>query len=167
MKTIVKAAVLGVALLGASLSATAANIAVVNLSEVFQQAPQKARIEKQLQQEFQGRVAELKRIEDAIRASAEKQKKDAQLMTAEQRTQGLRKLEEMQADYQLKAKALDEDNRRRQAEERQKLLESMEGVIRTIAEQKGYEVVIQASAVVYAKDTVDITAQVIQGMSKK
>lgn len=59
-----------------------------------------------------------------------------------------------------KAQKFEEDNRRRQMEERNKILSRIQDSIKSVAAKEGYDVVIDANAVAYAKDSVDITSKV-------
>ena len=52
-------------------------------------------------------------------------------------------MESLKSEYQLKGKALDEDLRRRQGEEQNKLLVKVQKAINTIAEKDQYDLVLQ------------------------
>ena len=87
-------------------------------------------------------------------------------MSADERTKMQRKLAELQADYNLKGQALQEDQRRRFSEEQKKVLEKIQTAVDGIAKSQGYDLVLNGQAVVYGSDKVDISSQVIQQVSK-
>jgi len=153
-------------LLAAPLMAQAQNIAVVDMQAVFEQLPQREQVSKTLKSEFGDRVAAVQKIQNDLRGLMEKQQRDGALMSSTQKTDLVRKMEGLQSDLQLKGKALDEDMRRRQGEEQNKLLVKVQQAITKIAEKEGYEMVLQRGAVVYVKPSVDISKQVVEALSK-
>jgi len=87
-------------------------------------------------------------------------------MSADDRTKSQRKLAELQADFNLKGQALQEDQRRRFNEEQQKVFEKIQTNVESIAKSEGYDMVLNRQAVVYSNDKNDISAKVIQQVSK-
>jgi outer membrane protein len=87
-------------------------------------------------------------------------------MSADERTKSQRKLAELQADFNLKGQALQEDQRRRFNEEQQKVFEKIQTNVESIAKSEGYDMVLNRQAVVYSNDKNDISAKVIQQVSK-
>jgi outer membrane protein len=75
-------------------------------------------------------------------------------------------MESLKSEYQLKGKALDEDLRRRQGEEQNKLLVKVQKAINTIAEKDQYDLVLQRGAVIYVKPNADISGKVVEALSK-
>ncbi|MFQ6371258.1 OmpH family outer membrane protein [Shewanella sp. YIC-542] len=152
-------------LLGTS-TAYAEKLAVVDMGAVFEQIPQREQVTKQLKSEFGDRMAQVQKLQDELKGLLEKQQRDAQLMTDAQKTDLVRKMESLKADYQLKGKALDEDLRRRQGEEQNKLLIKVQKAINSIAKQENYDVVLQRGAVIYVKPEQDISSKVVDALSK-
>jgi len=151
---------------GSAASAAEQKIAVVDIAAVFQQLPQREKIVKQLKEEFELRIQELKNLEKEILATQEKGKRDGALMSEKEQTQLSRRMDELQSDYTLKRKALEEDERRRNAEERNKLLSQVQKAIDKIAAKEGYTLVLQRNAAVFAAPELDISEKVIQQVSK-
>jgi len=147
-------------------SAAEQKIAVVDIASVFQQLPQREKIVKQLKEEFELRIQELQNLEKEIRATVDKQKRDGALMSEKDKTQMSRRMDELQSDYTLKRKALEEDERRRNAEERNKLLDQVQKAIDKIAAQEGYTLVLQRNAAVFASPELDISDKVIRQVSR-
>ncbi|UJF18894.1 OmpH family outer membrane protein [Vibrio sp. SS-MA-C1-2] len=166
MNKFLKAASVGLIILSASAYANAAEAAqkvgYVNIQAVFQQLPQREAVSKKLRAEFKDRIDELKRMETDIKGKVDKLKRDGQLMSATDRTNAQRAIVSLESDYKLKAKALDEDNRRRQNEERQKLLMEIQTAVGKVAQQDGYDLVVDAQTVLYAKPADDLSKKVIE-----
>lgn len=166
MNKTVNRALMTLIMLGAPLMAHAEKIAVVDMAAVFEQLPQREQISKQLESEFGDRMAEVRKLQEDLRAAAEKNQRDAALMSETQKTEAMRKMESMQADLQLKGKALDEDLRRRQGEEQNKLLGQVQKVITSVAQKGQYDIVLQRGAAVYVKPEADISNQVVEALTK-
>ncbi len=153
-------------LLGAPIAAQAESIAVVDMQAVFEQLPQREAVAQQLKSEFGDRVAGVQKMQDELRGMLEKQQRDAALMSETQKTEMVRKMESLKSELQLKGKALDEDMRRRNAEEQNKLLSKVQDAIKNIAAKEKYDVVLQRGAVVYVKPSADISSKVVEALSK-
>ncbi|MGL4448247.1 OmpH family outer membrane protein [Shewanella sp.] len=162
----VNRALMTLVLLGAPLAAQAESIAVVDMGAVFEQLPQREQISQSLKSEFGDRMAEVQKMQDEMRSMMEKQQRDGALMNETQKTELSRKFEALKSDYQLKGKALDEDLRRRQGEEQNKLLVKVQKAINTIAEKEKYDLVLERRAVVYVKPNADISGKVVEALSK-
>lgn len=153
-------------LLAAPLAAQAEKIAVVDMQAVFEQLPQRDQVTKTLKTEFGDRVASVQKMQEELRGMLEKQQRDGALMSDTQKTDMVRKMESMKSELQLKGKALDEDMRRRQGEEQNKLLVKVQQAINKIAEKDNYDMVLQRGAVIYVKPTADISNKVVDALSK-
>ena len=162
----VNSALMTLVLLGAPLVAHAEKIAVVDMGAVFEQLPQREAVAKTLKAEFGDRMAEFQKKQEELRGMLEKQQRDGALMSDAQKTELVRNMESLKADLQLKGKALDEDTRRRQGEEQNKLLVQVQKAINTIAEKEKYDMVLQRGAVIYVKPDADISGKVVEALSK-
>ena len=166
MKKMVNGELMTLMMMGAPLAAQAEKLAVVDMGAVFEQLPQREQISNALKTEFGDRMAEVQKLQEELRGLLEKQQRDAALMSETQKTELVRKMESLKADYQLKGKALDEDLRRRQGEEQNKLLVKVQKAINSIAEKEKYDMVLQRGAVVYVKPAADISSKVVEALSK-
>ncbi|UCX06678.1 OmpH family outer membrane protein [Shewanella sp. HL-SH4] len=162
----VNRALVTLAFLAAPIMAHAENIAVVDMGEVFEQLPQREQISKSLKAEFGDRVAQVQKMQEEMRSLVEKQQRDGALMSETQKTDMVRKMESLKSEFQLKGKALDEDMRRRQGEEQNKLLVQVQKAINTIAEKEKYDMVLQRGAVIFVKPDADISGKVVEALSK-
>ncbi|WP_157052859.1 OmpH family outer membrane protein [Gallaecimonas pentaromativorans] len=140
-------------------------IAVIDMAKIFQSLPQRQQVEDKLKKEFSDRIEEVRKLETQMQSIQEQARRDASIMTDTQKTDLSRKMEQLDADYKLKRKALDEDMRARQGEERNKLLAAIEDAVTKVAKGK-YDVVLQSGAVAYISNDVDISDKVIAQVSK-
>ena len=167
MKTMMRAATLSVALLGVSVSAHATDIATVDLGKVMSEIPQTKAIKSKLNTEFDSRIREMQRMETEGQTLASKLKKDESFMSAAEKTKSQRRLAELQAEFNVKAQALQEDQRRRYGEEQKKVIEKIKTAVDSIAKSEGYDMVLNRQAVLFTDEKYDISTQVIQQVSKQ
>lgn len=166
MKKMVNRALITLALFAAPILVQAEKLAVVDMGQVFEQLPQREQISKSLKAEFGDRVAEVQKMQEDMRSMVEKQQRDGALMSDTQKTELVRKMESLKSEFQLKGKALDEDMRRRQGEEQNKLLVQVQKAINTIAGKENYDMVLQRGAVIFVKPEADISSKVVEALSK-
>jgi len=163
VKKLLCAAGLGLALAASSVAAQAADkIAVVNVSNIFQQLPQRAAIARQLENEFKGRATDLQAQERALQAQMQNFQRNASTMKASVRASTEKDIMAKRQAFSEKAQAFEDDNRRRQTEERNKLLTQIQAAVKKVASSEGYDIVIDSNAVAYATDAKDITADVLK-----
>jgi len=145
----------------------AQKIGVVYPSKIMQESPQRDKIIKKLENEFKGRYQALQALEAEINKLDKTLKRDAELLSKEKVTDMKRQAEVKVSEYQLKRKAFEEDNRRRQGEEQQKALVVLRDVINKIAKKDGYDIILNGEQIVFAKPAMDISERVIKEISKK
>jgi outer membrane protein len=162
----VNRALITLALFATPILAQAEKLAVVDMGQVFEQLPQREQISKSLKAEFGDRVADVQKMQEDMRSMVEKQQRDGALMSDTQKTELMRKMESLKSEFQLKGKALDEDMRRRQGEEQNKLLIQVQKAINTIAGKENYDMVLQRGAVIFVKPEADISSKVVEALSK-
>ena len=168
MKTLLKTTATAIALsttLFAGAAQAQQKIGVVDMMSVFQQIPQREEISQQLQSEFQERFDELRQMEQKIQELRQKQERDASIMSEAEKTQLNRELEQLVSEAQLKNKALQEDTRSRQQEERNQLMGKVSQAIDVVAEEKGYDLVLESNSVVFMKADNDLSDEVVTEMS--
>ncbi len=96
-----------------------------------------------------------------------KLQKDGALMSETEQSEQVRKLKSLQAQLQIEGQSLEDDSRRRQAEERNALLQKVKTAIDAVAAREGYDIIMQGGGVVYAKPNMDLSEKVIAEITKK
>lgn len=155
------------AVLVAPIAAQAENIAVVDMKSVFEQLPQRQQMDEKLKAEFSDRIAEFTSLRKKYDELVQKQKKEAQLMSEEQKTAAIRKIQALQADIERSGRNLDEDMKKRNGEETNKILMQVKTAVDAIAKKNDYDVILQRGAAIYVKPDADISAKVIEALTKK
>ena len=149
-----------------SVSAWAESIAVVDVQKVVAQLPQMATMQQQLQQEFAGAAEEVEKLKSDIQFNMEKFQRESMTMSQEQQDKLHADIEEMQKQFQAKAQPLQENIRRRQAEERNKIMALVKQAVDQVAAEQKIDVVLQAQSVAFVTPEKDISAQVVEKASK-
>lgn len=168
MKTLIKTTAVAVALSTALFTGAAEaqqKIGVVDMMSIFQQLPQREQISQDLQAEFEDRFEEMRQLEQKVQELRQKQERDAAIMSNQEKTQLNRELEQVVSEAQLKQKALQEDTRRRQQEERNELLGKVQQAINAVAQEEGYDLVLESNAVAFMKADNDLSDEVVTQMS--
>ncbi|ELR63627.1 Outer membrane protein H precursor [Photobacterium marinum] len=168
MKQWIKAASLSLVILSSSMYAQAADaaqkIGYVSTGQAMAQLAKRYNVAEKLRGEFKDRIDELRGIEGKIKAKVDKVKRDGELMSASERTQIKREMASLESNYKLKAKALQEDQRRRGAEEEQKLVQKIRKAIQDVAKKEGYDIIVDANAVLFASPKDDLSTKVISAV---
>lgn len=149
-----------------SVAAAAENIAVVDVQAIVSQLPQMAAIQKKLTEEFAAPAEAIKKLESDIKFNVEKFQRESATMSAEQQTELRGTIEKLQKEYQAKAQPLQENMRRRQAEERNGLLAVIQNAINAIAAEEKIDLVLDGKAVAFVTPEHDISAKVVEKVSK-
>nr|WP_244868949.1 molecular chaperone Skp [Photorhabdus noenieputensis] len=156
------AASFGIALAFSVGAQAADKIAVVNVGEIFQQLPAREAVAKQLENEFKNRASELQRMETDLQSKIQKLQRDGSTMKSSERTKLEKDVMAKREEFAKKAQAFEQDHRRREMEERNKILSRIQDAIKVVAGKEGYDVVIDANAVAYSVSGKNITASVLK-----
>ena len=163
MKKWLFAAGLGIAMAASASVQAADSIAVVNMGNLFQQVAQSTGVSKTLENEFKGRASELQNMESDLQSKMQKLQRDGSTMKAADRSKMEKDLMAQRQQFQTKAQAFEQDRNRRSNEERGKLVTRIQSAVKKVADDKGYDVVLDTNTVAYAGSSVkDITSDVLK-----
>jgi outer membrane protein len=138
-------------------------VGVVNSDRILRDsAPARAAMQK-LEGEFSKRDKELQEMGSRLKSAAERFEKDAPVMTETDRSRRQRELAEMDREFQRKQREFREDFNQRRNEELQALLERTNRIIRQMAEQEKYDLIVQEA--VYFNPRIDITEKVLRALN--
>jgi outer membrane protein len=138
-------------------------IGVVNSDRILRDsAPARAAMQK-LEGEFSKRDRDLQDMGARLKSNAERFEKDAPVMTETDRVRRQRELAEMDREFQRKQREFREDFNQRRNEELQALLERTNRIIRQMAEQEKYDLIVQEA--VYFNPRIDITEKVLRALN--
>ena len=151
------------AIAGTPLAAQELKVGYVNSERILRDSnPAKAATAK-LEQEFSKRDKELQDMGAKLKAAADKFEKDAPVLAESERARRQRELTELDRDFQRRQREFREDLNQRRNEELQSLLERAQRIVRQIAEQEKYDLIVQDA--VYFSPRVDITDKVLRALN--
>jgi outer membrane protein len=135
----------------------------VNAERILREsAPAKAASQR-LEAEFSKRDKELQELGTKLKASAERFEKDAPVLGEAERARRQRELSELDRDLQRRQREFREDLNQRQNEERLGLLERAQRIVRQIAEQDKFDLIVTEAA--YVSQRIDITEKVLRALN--
>jgi len=138
-------------------------VGVVNSDRILRDsAPARAAMQK-LEAEFSTRDKELQDMGARLKTAAERFEKDGPVMSESDRIRRQRELAEMDREFQRKTREFREDFNQRRHEELQGLLERTNRIIRQIAEQEKYDLIVQEA--VYFNPRIDMTERVLRALN--
>jgi outer membrane protein len=140
-------------------------VAVVNSEKVFNESNLAKAMQTRLQNEFTKRQNDLRDSAQKIKSAAEKLDRDAAVMNEAERSRRQRELADQDRELQRKQREFTEDLNQRTFEERAKIAEKANLVLRQIAEQRKLDVIVQEAAFVSPK--ADITDDVIKALNSQ
>lgn len=147
-------------------SAANIKVAVVDIRSVFEQLPQSRDIAKTIEMEFQERAERLRTMETSMTELQERLQRDEAIMSEKEMQEGAMQLQQQYQEYQERREALGEQLNRRRNEERNRVLGQIQQVVNDIADSEGYDLVLEAGNIAFAKPNFNITDRVIERMSR-
>jgi outer membrane protein len=155
------ATVLGsLALPGLGYAAEALPIGIVDGNLVFQKF--QPSIEAELKKEFKDQQQKLMKLQTDLQKMSEQLDKDAEIMSEAEVDKLQQNFAEKQMEFQQLSVEYSEAYNERGNEEFQALIEKVQAAAKEIADEKGYQLVVQRGAVLYADAKYDITAELIK-----
>jgi outer membrane protein len=161
MKSFLVAAVLGFAMLPAW-AQQAGKLGFVNTERILREAAPAQRAQKKIEAEFKKRDQELAQIAGDLKRMQDDLDKNAVTMSATERRDKEREFGDMNREFQRKQREFREDLNQRRNQELAQVVELANRVIRQIAEQEKFDLILQD--VVYFSPRIDITDKVIKAL---
>lgn len=160
--------VAGLLLSGLALAAGAAELKLgfVNTARLFEESPQARAAQQALEGEFMPRQRELATQQKALQERQEKFKRDAAVMSEADRGRAERELRDGERELARRFNELQEDANLRRNEELGKVQRALLQEVQTYARANGYTLVV-GDGVLFAAESVDVTAQVIAALKAK
>ena len=144
-----------------SVSAAAQDkIGFVNSDRLLREAAPAQAAQQKLEAEFSKRGKELEDVAQRLKNQSDKLEKDGAVMPEAERGKRQRKFADADRDFQRKRREYQEDLAQRRNEELAAVLERANRVIKQIAEQEKYDLILQDA--IYFSSKIDITEKVIR-----
>jgi outer membrane protein len=138
-------------------------IGFVNTDRIFREANTAKAAQAKLEQEFSKREKDLNDMGNTLKAASEKYDREAPTLSEGQRAQRQKQLIDMDRDFQRKRREFQEDLNARKNEELQQVLDRANRVVKQVAEQEHFDVILQEA--VYINPKLDITDKVIRALN--
>lgn len=142
-------------------------VATVNIQQVLQQSQRVASLSKKLEEQFKPRQQKLNDQQKSLQDEIEKFRKTGKTMSQKDQESAQKKINDDRADFLKQAMAYQQDVNKEQA----KIMQGIQGDINTIvgdiAKKSSYNMVLDAQAVIFAANSVDITKDVEKAFNDK
>ena len=162
-----RASMLALALLGVSMSAVQAQetlrIGLVNTERILRESTAAKAAQTKLEQEFSRREKDLQEAAARLKQLSERLERDASVLNDSDRQRRQREFADQDKDFQRKQREFREDLNQRRNEELAAVIERANKVIRQMAEQEKYDLILQEA--VYASPRIDITDKVLRALN--
>ena len=163
-RTSVWALVFSAFMLASGAAHAATNIAVINAAKLVTSSPQFKSAEEAMRKEFEARAKKIESDVKALAADIEAFKRDADIMSGSDRAKKEKDLNTRRIDQGYAERKFKEDFATRRQELFNSVLADITEVIKTVAKEGKYDVVLQDP--VYASDSIDITETVLKRLKK-
>jgi outer membrane protein len=138
-------------------------IGIVNTERILRDsAPAKA-AELKLKQEFVKRDEELQKLAARLKETNDKLERDSAVLAETDRTKRQREAAELDRELQRRTREFREDVNQRKNEELSQVVERSRKVIRQVAEQEKYDLVVEDA--IYFNARIDITDKVLRALN--
>jgi outer membrane protein len=141
-------------------------IGVVDSQRLFNESPQLKAVLQSMQDEFSVRERDLQQQQKDLKAKSEKLQRDAAIMSEADRNKAERELRDGQRDLERKAKEFEDDANYRKNEELGKLQRAILAEVNDFAKSGGYDLIV-SQGVLYTKDALDITPQILSTLQQR
>lgn len=149
------------ALLAMGVAQAEIKIGVVNVQALLEESPQAKAASQALSDEFAPRQRDLQQKQKELQSKQEKLDRDGSVMSESEKSTLEKDLRNGQRDLQSKGEAFTEELNTRRNEELGKLQNTLLQEVQTFAKSGGYDLVVPSNQVLFAKETFDITSQVL------
>jgi outer membrane protein len=149
--------------LAAQVQAQDFRVGFVNTDRIFREANTAKAAQVKLEQEFARREKELNDMGTALKTASERFEREAPTLAESQRGQRQKTLIDQDREFQRKRREFQEDLNARKNEELQQVLDRANRVVKQVAEQEKYDLILQEA--VYINPKHDITDKVIRALN--
>jgi outer membrane protein len=139
-------------------------VGFINLVRIERESKRPQRDAERLKQEFAARDAEVRALHARLTAMEQQAEKPAAGVSPEELNNRRREFMRLAQQFEQVRRSFLEDLERRKAEERQKFLRDLSGIVTKIAKVQKLDLVLQEA--VHASRPIDITDQVLKALEQ-
>lgn len=166
MRRLKTTAGLAVGLLAASAAAQADKVGVVDMNQLMQNAPQAEAARAAIEEAFGPAQQEMQQKRREYQELAEQLERDGLVMDESEQQE----MRERMGQLEQELRQMDQQFGQQLGQQRQRVLARLQQLIaeevQVVAEEEGYDVVV-GQGVLYARDTVDLTDQVMERLEER
>src|SRR3954465_4205546 len=118
-------------------------VGFVNTDRVFREASTAKAAQSKLEAEFSKREKELNDLGNSLKSASDKFEREAPTLSDSQRQQRQKSLVDQDREFQRKRREFTEDLNARKNEELQQVLERANRIVRQVAEQEKFDLILQ------------------------
>lgn len=163
MKRIISPLIAGLLAVAAFSAQAEVKIGFVNGQRVIAESPQAGKAKKKLEKEFEKRDQDLQKMAAQLKTMQDNMEKNAVTTAESERRNKEREFNELNRNFQRMQREFREDLNQRQNEEMAAIYERANKVIKQIAENEKFDLIVQEA--VYFSPRVDITDKVLKALS--
>jgi outer membrane protein len=138
-------------------------IGFVNTERILRESTAAKTAQQKLEQEFSRRDKELQESAARLKQLGEKLDRDVTVITDSDRGRRQREIADLDKEFQRKQREFREDLNQRRNEELASVIERANRVIKQLAEQEKYDLILQEA--VYAAPRIDLTEKVLRALN--
>jgi len=153
--------------LPASALAQDVKLGFVNTERILRESGPAQRAGKKLEAEFSRKQQELQKLADQLKRVQDDLEKNGMTMAEAQRRTKEREFNDLNRELQRRDRDFRDEVNQRRNEETAQLVEQANRIIRQIAEQEKYDVILQATDALILNPKVDITDRVMKALDGK
>lgn len=142
-------------------------IGFVNTERILRESGPAQRAGKKLEGEFAKKQQELQRLADQLKRLQDDLEKNGMTMAEAQRRNKEREFNDLNRDLQRRDRDFRDEVNQRRNEETAQLVDQANRIIKQIAEQEKYDVILQATDALILNTRVDITDRVMKALEGK
>ena len=150
------------ALSGRPTMAEELKIGYVSAERILRDSVPAKAAEQKLSQESAKRGKDLQETDSKLKAAAEKLDKDSPVLSEAERSKRQHELQDLDREFQRRRREFQEDLNQRKNEEFQNLLERAQRIVRALAEQEKFDLILQDA--LYVGPHIDITDKVLHAL---
>lgn len=160
-------ALAAVLVLGAGPAAAQVKVGTVNLQKALQETAEIKQAEAELKARFGPRQEELAQLEKEIAKLQQEAQANQDKYTEAAMSELVSRIQMKQRQYQRNSEGLQDAVNRERQDILQRVGQRFQEVLRQVAEEKGLDIIIDVSNLLFAKDALDISAEVTAAYDKK
>jgi outer membrane protein len=147
-----------------SISAMAADVGVVNMQKIFTTSSEVKEINANLKSQFSARKTSIVEMAQKLQAEVKKYEKNQSVMNKKSLAKVQKDISQKSLQLRQAQSKFQQDFMAAQNKKMSRLIAKVKSATKKVAAKKGLELVIPSNVVLYSRNTLDITSNVLSAM---